>query len=103
MATVSFKKQDLQSLVGGEECPALEVVKDNITGKSRWSVQHDLVFKDTATGKFYVTSYSEGATEQQDEAPFEYEPEAIACDEVQPVEKVVIEYVRTPTGNVSAP
>jgi hypothetical protein len=96
-----FKREDLQSLVGGEECEGLEVIEDKITGKSRWSVNYRLVFKDTAEGKFYVASYSRGATESQDESPFEHDDNIIECDEVWPVEKVVTMYERTPSKESS--
>lgn len=33
-------------------------------------------------GKFYQTTYSEGATEMQDERPWEYEDE-VECEEVE--------------------
>ena len=97
MATVSFTKEDLQSLVGGEECEGLEVVVDRIIYTSRWSVNYELVFKAKASGKFYTVHYSRGATEQQDERPFEYDGDAIACVEVRPVEKVVIQYEPIPS------
>jgi len=46
-------------------------LEDEIIDTSRWSVHHSIVFEDG--GKFYQTSYSVGATEQQCEAPWEYE------------------------------
>lgn len=92
MAT--FKKKDLQDLVGAEGCDGLDVVQDQISGKARWAILYRLVFKDNATGRFYATTYRRAATEQQNEVPFEYSPDAIDCDEVRPVEKVVIVYER---------
>lgn len=41
---------------------------------------HEIVFKDN--GKFYSTTYSVGATEMQDESPWEYERE-VECIEVE--------------------
>lgn len=96
MANVSFKKADLLSLVDGEECDTLEKMAGDITGTSRWSVEYSLIFKEKASGKFYEAHYSRGATEQQDERPFEHDGDAIACVEVRPVEKVVIQYERVP-------
>ena len=61
-------------------------VVDTITDTSRWSVHHEIIFKDN--GKFYKTHYSHGATEYQDESPWEYEEE-VECKEVQQVEKLV--------------
>ncbi len=65
------------------------VIEDKIVDNTRWSIVHDLVFK--FEGKFYTTNYSRGATEQQDERPWEYEEEVV-CQEVRPVEKTIIVY-----------
>jgi len=56
----------------------------------RWSIDYYLVFKHDE--KFYGVSFSRGATEQQDERPFEYEPNEIECQELRAVEKTVIVY-----------
>lgn len=90
MAT--FKKSDLLDLVYGEENDALERVAGDISGTGRWSIHHWMVFKDKGTGRFYQTRYSVGATESQDESPFEYDGDDIVCIEVRPVEKVVTVY-----------
>lgn len=55
-------------------------IKNTITGTSRWSVHHEIIFEDK--GKFYKTHYSEGATECQDERPWEYD-ENVECVEVE--------------------
>lgn len=68
-----------------------EIVYDNVTDTSRWSVHHECVFK--LGGKFYKTHYSEGATEIQDERPYEYDGEWIEVTEVVPKEITVIKYV----------
>jgi len=54
----------------------------NIDGTSRWSVFMSQVFEHIPTGKFYLFEWSKGATECQDEDPFEY------VDEVEPSEVV---------------
>lgn len=61
-------------------------IKDSIVGTSRWSVQHEIVFMHD--GKFWSTEYQCGATEQQDESPWEHD-ELIECVEVELVEKTV--------------
>lgn len=65
-------------------------VEDRIVGHSRWSVQHRQVFRHD--GKLYETHYSVGATESQDERPYQYDGKEIECAEVWPVEKTVIVY-----------
>lgn len=95
MATASFKTEELRELAFGEpETDNLLKVSDEITDTSRWSVHHDLIFQEKATGKFYKAEYSKGATEQQDESPFDYEGLTFSCVEVRPVEKTVITYER---------
>lgn len=67
-----------------------EKVQKTITGKSRWSIHRQGIFRHLPTGKLYKLEWSEGATEQQSEEPFQYaDPELI---EVQAVEKVVTVY-----------
>lgn len=80
---MKFKKTDLLNEV-------FEEVYNNIIDHSRWSIGYEKVFK--YEGKFYITYYSRGATEYQDEAPYEYDGEEIECVEVVPVEKVVTVY-----------
>lgn len=78
---VKFKKQELLD----NELP-WEALEDRIIGNSRWSIAHEIIFK--LNDKFYRTTYSVGATEQQEERPWEYQDE-VECQEVQQVDKVV--------------
>ena len=55
-------------------------ILDKIIDTTRWSIIHEIVFEDN--GKFYQTTYSEGATESQDERPWEYKDE-VECYEVE--------------------
>lgn len=97
MPTAEFKKEDLIDLVN-DECASLEKIEDRITDTGRWSVHYALTFKDKASGKFYATDYRRGATEQQDESPFEFESALVSCHEVRPVERTVIVYEIAPEG-----
>ncbi|MGG1659585.1 hypothetical protein [Brevibacillus sp. NRS-1366] len=65
-------------------------ILDEITDTSRWSMHHKIIFE--YRGKFYRTHYSVGATEQQDESPWEYEDE-IECVEVELKEVKVLKWV----------
>lgn len=94
MATKTFKNCDLRDLASGDTVDGLEEVSNLLTGTSRWAVQYRLVFKDTETGKFYEANYQRGATESQDERPFEYDGALVECHEVRPVEKTVVVYER---------
>lgn len=89
---MKFSKEDLQDLARGDHRDEFEVIKDEIVDTSRWSNIYEMIFK--YDDRFYQTSYSVGATECQDERPYEYESDEIECDEVIPVEVTKIEYVR---------
>jgi hypothetical protein len=87
--TRKFPKQFLQDMLYGCDVGA-EVLEDTVYDTRRWSIDHELIFK--FDGKFYVSCYSVGATEYQDESPWEYEPDEVECTEVQPVSVVTTEY-----------
>lgn len=66
-------------------------IEDNIYDTRRWSEDHEIVFK--YDGKYYQACYSCGATEMQDESPWEYEDE-IDCTEVVQKEILVKKWVK---------
>jgi len=61
-------------------------MEDEIIDHTRWSVVHRIIFG--FEGKFYEAGYSVGATESQDETPWQFE-EVIECHEVKLVERAV--------------
>lgn len=83
---MKFTKEFLQESIDDTE----NTVQDIIIDHSRWSVTHHRIFKHE--GKFYETFYSVGATENQDEAPYEWADNEIECAEVQPVETMIVVY-----------
>lgn len=88
---MKFDKKYLKGLlwkgIASKEC---RIIEEKIIGKSRWSIKYNLVFE--KDGTLYQTRYSEGATELQAEKPFDYADDEIECQEVQPVEKIIIVY-----------
>lgn len=64
-----------------------ETIETNAVDQSRWSVHYEGVFKHISSGKFYSLFWSKGATEMQDEQPFEYDKPNPA--EVKQVERVI--------------
>ena len=87
---MKFQKETLLDILFGAE-PESEVIEDEISDTSRWSEHHELTFK--YKGNIYGTTYSCGATEMQDESPFEYDPDEIECEELEPVEVTVVKYL----------
>ena len=86
-----FSKSALVDLLN-EDSTDLEIVEDTIQDTSRWSIRYLLVFKEIASNKFYSVGYSRGATEYQDEGPFEFDPEEIECYEVEPTEVMITKF-----------
>ena len=70
--------QELACLSEGEEYEGYTVVENELCGNSRWAIDYSLVFKDPA-GTLWGTSYARGATECQEEYPFEYEKNPVEC------------------------
>lgn len=63
---------------------------DVITSHSRWAVHHEIVFM--WEGKFWQARYSEAATENQDESPWQYDKE-VECEEVELKEVTALKWV----------
>ncbi len=81
---MKFSADELEEfLYGGPD-----TLEDEIVDTRRWYVTHRMVFR--KDGKFYATFYNVGATEQQEIDRWEDDP--VECEEVFPVEKVVIVY-----------
>ncbi|MCM3387228.1 hypothetical protein M3649_03665 [Ureibacillus chungkukjangi] len=87
MPTIKLNKDYLKEELG----LPYSAILDEIEETSRWSVHHRIVF--AHDGKFYEAYYSEGATEMQDERPWEYDEE-VECDEVELKEIKVRKWVR---------
>ena len=66
-------------------------IEDTIIDHGRWSVGHKIILQRKSDQKFFVGYYSVGATESQNEGPYEYDKFA-EFSEVNPVEKTVIVY-----------
>ena len=69
-----------------------QLIQEELVDTSRWSHIHERIYKDLTTGKFYSTNYSTGATECQDERPYEYDGNEVEFTEVVPVEQTVVVY-----------
>jgi hypothetical protein len=83
---------DTLGLPDDEDCELVEIVLNELEDSGRWTLNYKLVFKLLEDNTFYQVSYSRGATENQWEAPWEYE-ETIKATIVEPKEVTVIDYV----------
>lgn len=82
MATILVPVDELKELAEGGD----SVVRDRIIAHRRWSVVHELIFG--RGDKLYRVEYSVGATESQDERPFDYSKDPVECVEVREVPAV---------------
>jgi len=64
----------------------IKVLEDTISGHSRWAVSHKLIVQ--IGGKFYRTYYSTGATEYQDERPWQ-DDDTVTFTEIHKVPKTI--------------
>ena len=90
--TKKFPAKELLDLglPGDHDPEEVTVISDTITGHRRWSVDHALIFRlpDQPPGEAWMVDYSVGATESQDEGPWEGETE-VKATLVREVEKLV--------------
>jgi hypothetical protein len=70
----------------GSKDHGVSIISDNIIDTSRWSVWHEIIVQ--IKDKFYQTTYSRGATEYQEESPWEGD-ETVSFNEVEKVQKLV--------------
>lgn len=88
---MKFTAEELRDIVWDDH-PAAEVIEDNVTDNSRWSIHHTCIFK--YGGVYYRTHYSVGATESQDEQPYEYDGDEIEVEVVEQREVKVLKWVK---------
>lgn len=86
-----IEKEEAKRIVW-EDHEDWDEVTSEVIDNTRWSVLKEGVFKHLPTGKFYQVNWSEGATEMQDEAPFDYDDE-VTFDEVELKEVTVEKWV----------
>lgn len=87
--TIKFPKEEAREIIYGDH-PDFETIKEQIVGQRRWCVEKKWIGK-RKDGKFFTVKYDEGATENQDEGPFEYDKEVVFT-EVFAVEKTIVVY-----------
>jgi hypothetical protein len=79
---IEISKKTAQELVWEGESDGFTVVKKVITAHSRWAILYMLVFRRNDDGQLFGADYRVGATEYQDEEPFQYQ-DPVKCFEVE--------------------
>lgn len=88
---MKFTREFLQDLASGDHDSGLvEIISYEVVDTSRWSIHYEMIFK--TDGRYFKTHYSRGATEYQDEQPYEYDADDIECTEVFPITRTIIVY-----------
>jgi hypothetical protein len=81
---MEISKQEAQDLVFEGSGDTYEVLKTQLRDTSRWSTNKTVIFRRKADGVLFGADFSVGATEYQDEQPFQYE-DPVKCYEVEEV------------------
>ncbi len=88
-AKINLTRERACAILDGDD-DAYRVIRDEIVDTTRWSIVHSLVIQSVADNRFWSDCYSVGATESQDESPWEHSEPAFT--EVFPKEQVTIVY-----------
>ena len=80
--------QEGRNIVYGDTTE-FKVKHEQITQQSRWTIHYEIVVERLSDGKFFKSNYRVGATEMQDEEPYQYTEHAVFV-EVKPTRKTVI-------------
>jgi len=98
---MKVNKETAEDILNGDSDDWEEVKGTRrITDQRRWVTVEEAIFKNTKAGKFYRMWWEFGSTEQQDQAPFEYEDE-VELREVEEREVLVKQWV--PVEEVELP
>jgi len=80
---------EISEIAWGDNPKFVQLSKD-IVDKTRWSIHYRVILQRVSDNKFFETYYSVGATESQDQVP--YEDDEMILTEVFPVEKTITVY-----------
>ena len=73
-----------------------EYVEERVIETDRWTIRYLGVFEHIPSKKYYQICWSQGATEQQDELPFEYD----APEPIEVVQKEILVKTWVPADEV---
>jgi hypothetical protein len=87
---LELTKEQAVEIAFGESDPALFTLEDEVMeDTSRWEIEYSRVFQHVPTGKYYQVYYRMGATEMQENMPFECDSFPLRPQQVRKVEKTV--------------
>lgn len=68
---LTLTREQARDIVWGDNKDFVEI-QNEIVEQKRWSVVHKIVVQRKSDGKYFMSYYNTGATENQDEKPYEY-------------------------------
>lgn len=77
-----LSKDDATELVYEGSVEGFTVIDTELVSTSRWSLNKRLIFTHKDAQGVWAVDYQVGATEYQDQEPFEYGPDPVNCYEV---------------------
>lgn len=86
---LQLTKEQGRDIIYGDN-PNFEIIETNLVDHGRWTLTYEIVVQRKSDGKYFKDYYQKGATESQDESPYEYTNPNFT--EVEKKEKVVIVY-----------
>jgi hypothetical protein len=89
----TYTKKQMQDMVCGDSDDLVEI-ESSVIDTTRWATVHEVIFKDINTGKHYESYFNRGATEMQDERPYEYDNDIIEVQEVEHKEVTAMKWIR---------
>ncbi len=86
---LNLTKKQGQEIVSGDS-REFKTIEDKIIENGRWTLTYEIVIQRKSDNKFFSDTYRRGATESQEERPYEFD--APTFKEVFPVEKTITVY-----------
>lgn len=94
MIKKKFKVNEIEELLYGDS-DSLNNISDSIIDSDRWYIQHEIIFQEKESEKYYSVYYDEPATEYQDDGESLFRvglDNNVECVEVVPVQVTVTQY-----------
>lgn len=89
-----FKVNEIEKLLYGDS-DSLNNISDSIIDSDRWYIQHEIIFQEKESEKYYSVYYDEPDTEYQDDGESWFRvglDNNVECVEVVPVQVTVTQY-----------
>lgn len=90
--SITVTKEEARRIVW-EDTSDFILVESSVTDTSRWSIQHEGICQHIESEKYYFIDWSVGATEMQDEGPFEYHKGDVTLTEAIQKEVKIMKWV----------